>query len=163
MNESQERIERLSKFKELKTVNSTGASLRMGQVASALIDAGGIKSRAARYLGCSYSSLNNFMESNPELYDIQEQARVMIVELAEGKLVDKIRRGDLGAIKFFLSRRGKDYGWSTRQEITGADGQDLFHITEDDTQNIIDSFVKVSSPKSNDGKGDIEDAEIIPD
>jgi hypothetical protein len=55
------------------------------------------------------------------LHQIDEE----LLDLAEGKLIGHLQSGSLDALKFFLSTKGKDRGYSKRIEATGKGGAPL--------------------------------------
>lgn len=95
------------------------------QVVEALRSAAGIKSAAAKKLGCAPSTLTGYFERHPELHAALTQIDEELLDLAEGKLVGHIQSGSLDAIKFFLSTKGKGRGYTKRVESTGKDGAPL--------------------------------------
>lgn len=104
---------------------SPQAFYTVDQIAEALRSAAGIKSAAARKLGCAPSTLTGYFERHPELHDTLKQIDDELLDLAEGKLVGHIQSGSLDALKFFLSTKGKNRGYSKRVESTGRDGVPL--------------------------------------
>src|SRR5688572_23576890 len=57
------------------------------QVTEALRACAGIKSAAAKKLGCAPSTLSGYFERHPELHDALRQIDEELLDLAEGKLV----------------------------------------------------------------------------
>jgi AcrR family transcriptional regulator len=82
----------------------------------------GIKTLVASRVGCSVSTVNNYFKRYPDLLDAFEVERDAIIDVAETKLFDDVYRGDQRAYMFTLTTIGKDRGWTTRREITGAHG-----------------------------------------
>lgn len=58
----------------------------------------------------------------PEAAKAQEQADETITDFAEGKLVQKIRKGETKAIIFRLETKGKKRGYTKSHEVSGPDG-----------------------------------------
>ena len=79
---------------------------------------------AARMVGCGYSTIRNWMNRHPELRALIEESREVNLDLAESRLLKRIRKDDLAAIIFYLKSQGKErgYGQSAQVEITGKDG-----------------------------------------
>lgn len=89
----------------------------------------GIYARTARAIekqfNIQYSrqAVKERAEKNIErLNDIREQNFDVAEEGLMSLMRSKAERIKLDSIKFYLERKGKDRGYSSRQEITGADG-----------------------------------------
>lgn len=67
-----------------------------------------------------YNWIEQDLEFKKELESIEPKERFL--DFLEGKLVEKINKGDTTSIIFALKTRGKKRGYVERQEITGADG-----------------------------------------
>jgi len=80
---------------------------------------------AARRLSCSPSSIYRYLEKYPDLKELKESFAEVLVDKAEYQLHDAVEDGDAWAIKYALSTKGKNRGYTERQEITGADGSDM--------------------------------------
>lgn len=89
------------------------------------IKSGGFISHIAKDLKVSVNTIYNWMEKSDELTLHLRQIRESHLDLAEFKLIEKIKIGNLGAICFYLKCQGKHRGWIERHEITGGDGKDL--------------------------------------
>ena len=50
------------------------------------------------------------------------------MDYAESQLHKQIGEGSTSATIFYLKTKGKSRGYIERQEITGADGDNLFHV-----------------------------------
>lgn len=84
-------------------------------------------------LNISRQTFYNYKNMDDQIDGWVRDARESIVDLAESQLLRHISEvndglGDFRAIQFTLQTFGKDRGWSTRTEITGADGASLFGI-----------------------------------
>lgn len=68
----------------------------------------------AAKIGCGYSTLKAYIAAHPELLEVQKDANAGMVEFTQGKLMQKISGGSLGAMCFFLERKA---GWTQHQKI----------------------------------------------
>ena len=98
------------------------------QIEHALRESAGLQYVAANLLRCSPSTITSYVQSSKRLQRVVEECQQGVLDLAEGKIVEKIRDGDLTAIIFYLKTKGKSRGYTERQEFTGADGKDLPHV-----------------------------------
>ena len=71
-----------------------------------------------------------------ECKDIEERN----LDLAEMKLLNAIREGKTAELLFYLKTKGKKRGYVERQEITGAEGQQLFEVRIIDTAQQIEDI-----------------------
>lgn len=79
---------------------------------------------SCKTVGIARQTYYNWIEKDAEfkqqIAEIEPQERFL--DFLEGKLVEKINKGDTTSIIFALKTRGKKRGYVERQEITGADG-----------------------------------------
>jgi len=71
----------------------------------------GIISTIAKRLKCERKTVYNKFEEWPELKDLLIEERNEIVDLAENKLVSKIKSGEKTSIHFILKTLGKNRGY----------------------------------------------------
>ena len=97
------------------------------QIADALTEANGFVSVAARNLGCSDSTVRNYIERYAICKQTVIDSREKMIDIAEGKLYQNIMLGDNTAIIFFLKTQAKHRGYIEKSvtEVTGKDGQEL--------------------------------------
>jgi hypothetical protein len=76
-----------------------------------------------------------------ECKDIEERN----LDLAEMKLLNAIREGKTAELLFYLKTKGKKRGYVERQEITGAEGQQLFEVRIIDTAQQIEDITHEQS------------------
>lgn len=88
------------------------------------LKSGGFISHVAKVLNISANKIYYWLEKSDELTLCLRQIRESYLDLAELKLIEKVRSGNLGAICFYLKCQGKSRGWVERHEITGEDGKD---------------------------------------
>ena len=96
--------------------------LTVENVKAAMIEHSGILLKAAEMLGCSRTAIYNFIEKHPEIEDVRREATERLIDVAEGHLKTVIMAGDMKSIRWYLERQGKNRGYTTRTETTGADG-----------------------------------------
>ena len=60
---------------------------------------------------------------NPKIDAAFIEAEEMTADVAENRLLDAIRSGNMKAVMFYLKTKGKKRGYVERQEMTGADGK----------------------------------------
>lgn len=91
-------------------------------VAAALREARGIISYACQLLGCSRSTIYNYMERYPEVLAAKVEAKEELKDVAESQLIQAIENREGWAICFFLKTQAKDRGYNERREISGEAG-----------------------------------------
>lgn len=95
------------------------------QVISALKEARGLRALAARRLGCTVRTVDNYIARFPEVSDTVKEQLELRLDVAEGKLDQAVNKGEAWAICFFLKTQGKGRKYSERLEVVGADGGSL--------------------------------------
>lgn len=87
------------------------------QIKDALSKTGGFKTQAAKMLGISYQALWKRIKADKELEMFDEELQEQFLDMAESKLLQQVREGNLGAICFFLKCKGKHRGYIEKQQI----------------------------------------------
>lgn len=97
------------------------------QLANALTVCKGMRYLAALHIGCDHHTMNARVEKSRRLQAIVDEQTGQVLDTAELKLFDAVSNGELGAIKYLLSTKGKDRGYVERQETqhSGPDGGPL--------------------------------------
>lgn len=93
------------------------------QFLAALPKSGGIWTTIAQRVGCNRHTAEKRILANPTLKQAWKDECEAVGDIAESKLIEAIEAGDLAAIKFYLSTKAKNRGYSERTEITGKDGE----------------------------------------
>lgn len=101
------------------------------QMIDAIQDAKGILAAAARSLGCSRTTLYNYMERYSTVKDAYTESRETLLDFTEQQLFKQVSEGNITAIIFTLKTIGKRRGYVERQEVTGKDG-DVIRVTLSD-------------------------------
>ena len=83
-------------------------------------------SAAAAALGVAHSTLWERIGKSERLQAARVEAEERTLDLAEAALVEGVRRGDAWAVCFMLKTRGKRRGYTTRQDVTLANGENPF-------------------------------------
>lgn len=86
---------------------------------------GGIISAIAKKVGCDWHTAKKYITEHPTIKRIYDNECEGVLDLAEVKLIEQVRDGQSWAIKYMLSTKGKDRGYTERQEITGKDGDSV--------------------------------------
>jgi len=81
------------------------------EVAAAISENHGVIAGAARSLGCSRDTVERYVDRHAVVRAAFNEARELIVDMAEAVVIKRLGEGDLGAAKFVLSTIGRDRGW----------------------------------------------------
>jgi len=76
----------------------------------------GIKKYMCEVLGVNRQTLYRYLKSNPELESEMQEHLEYITDIAEFNLIENIKKGNSWAVRYWLSTRGKNRGYSTRSE-----------------------------------------------
>ena len=109
----------------LKVYLQTDAALKEAQRDGALQQCGGNVQDAATAVGIRRETLSRAISKSMRLKSAQIIGNENLLDLAESKVVKGIKKDDGAMIRFFLDRKGKNRGWSTKHEISAGDGQVL--------------------------------------
>jgi len=89
----------------------------VSEIEAALRASGGFVSYAAIMLGISERTIYNKLEKHPELKLAKASIEESHLDLAESKLIEKVKAGELGAICFYLKCKGKGRGYIEKQQV----------------------------------------------
>lgn len=92
-------------------------AVTINQIQRALEQTGGFQSRAAKKLRITDSALCQRIKKSKLLQTLLYMIKESNLDLAEDELIKKIKKGNLGAICFYLKCQGKKRGYIERQEI----------------------------------------------
>jgi len=92
------------------------------QMIDALRAAKGMAHLAAKHLGCSHTTVYNYIERYPTVRQAQEDESGKMGDMCELKLYDAAQNGESWAVQFALRTKFKNRGYVERTEVTGADG-----------------------------------------
>jgi hypothetical protein len=121
------------------------------QFINAIPGTGGIISAIARKAECDWHTAKKYCTEYATVKRVYDAEKEGVLDLAEAKLIEAIKDGDLPAIKFYLTTQGKDRGYTERHQMehTGKDGGEIIFkvIYDDDGGKLSDTPTEVS-PKA---------------
>jgi len=85
------------------------------QVEAALRAANGNQSKAAEMLGTNRSTINGYIKRYEYLRDVIAETKESNLDIAEDKLLERVKEGNIAAIIFFLKTQGKSRGYVEKQ------------------------------------------------
>lgn len=85
---------------------------------------GGIITSIAKKVGCEWHTAKKYIDKHASVKLVYDAECEGLIDLAEVKLIKAIESGDLSAIKFYLTTKGKRRGYTEKvqMEHTGKDG-----------------------------------------
>ena len=97
-------------------------ALDKDQILKAVENSGGFVSLIADRVGCSLTSIYNWIEKDEDVAAAIKREKVKQVDHAEGKLQSLIKKENPTAIIFYLKTQGKDRGYYEHrtQDITSG-------------------------------------------
>ena len=93
---------------------------------SAFIPKAGIIYEVCEAAGIARRTYQVWRKEDQEFHSAICEMEEQLLDLAESKLMAKIKEGNMTAVIFFLKCKGKARGYIERQEVTGADGSPLY-------------------------------------
>lgn len=83
-------------------------------VAEALKQSRGFISTTAKKLGCSHQTVKNYLTRYKSLQSIANEENEKLLDIAENKLFEQIKEGNITGIIFYLKTKGKHRGYVER-------------------------------------------------
>lgn len=96
--------------------------LTIATAKEAIEQAGGIRTIAAQKLNVHRSTLHSFLNRHPALQAFADEVEEVLKDIAEAKVIQAIRAGDMQTVRWYLELKGKDRGYVRRVESTGPGG-----------------------------------------
>jgi hypothetical protein len=108
-------------------------------VEAALRASAGIRSAAAAKLGCSVSTISNYIARYARLRAVEAEIVEQNLDLAETKLLMAIREGRLPAVIFYLKTKGKGRGYTEREALAPAEEEriDVRKLSDEELELIV--------------------------
>ncbi len=89
----------------------------VAQVIAALRETKGMKGPAARRLGCTWNTVNNYSKRHPTVAAVIAEERESMTDTAELSLARAVTNGEGWAVCFYLKTQGKGRGYVERQDL----------------------------------------------
>ena len=86
---------------------SKGKRYTVAQFQKAIKDSGGLKSTIASRLGCTYNTVQNWLETKPTVREAYDEECERMNDLAQGILLKSIKDGNTQDAKWWLARKRK--------------------------------------------------------
>ena len=115
----------MRKSRRVRTVASYTPRIRTStftteeEVAEALRAAGGLQSDAATLLNLTQGAVSQRIKKSEYLQEVLQETVDRHLDIAEGALIKKVKRGHFSSICFFLKCKGKSRGYIERSEVVG--------------------------------------------
>lgn len=94
----------------------------IAQVKAALRKNAGVLVLAAQDLGLSRQALHMRLHNNPDLQTFKDQIEAELIDAAEAVVANAILAKDKQMTRWYLDRKGRERGYTTRTELTGPGG-----------------------------------------
>ena len=112
------------------------------QIKEALTKSQGFKTPAAKVLGCSLNTVENYVNRYPTLQAHLAELREGQFDFAEGKLLMKMKEGDVASIIFFLKTKAKERGYVEKFQLELLTSQ----IRDEQTDALLEALKGGLSP-----------------
>lgn len=129
-----------------KTETTAAKAYTENDVLSAIPDSFGIMSRIAANLGCTWGTANKYVNMYPAALALIADEQERVKDLCETKVIKSINLDDIQTAKWYLMTKGKDRGYTERQELTGPNGGpvqlDVNKLTTEDAAALLELIEK---------------------
>jgi hypothetical protein len=92
------------------------------QLKAALKESAGARAVAAQRLGVTRQAVHQRVKGNPEILAYIEEIEESLLDAAEAVVAEALVQKDRRMARWYLERKGKFRGYTTRAELTGANG-----------------------------------------
>jgi len=101
------------------------------QFIDAILRTGGIIGAIAKNVGCTWHTAKKYCTQYPSVARVYQDECESILDMAEVELIQQIRNGEQWAVKYILSTKGKQRGFTEKQEVdVTSGGKSLLDIAE---------------------------------
>ena len=118
--------------------------LTLDQVIEALRQTHGNMSLAAHKLGVTRETINYYVNTYATAREAMQTAAAAVSDIAEGHLVQAVKRGDLKQVQYWLENKARDRGYGQRNtpslNLTLAE---LMEMDEGDLDKLITQLSKL--------------------
>jgi hypothetical protein len=128
--------------------NGKNGNYTAEQFIKAIPGSAGIISTIAKRVGCVWHTAKKYIDKMPTVQRAYRDECEAVLDLAETKLLSAINEGDGTMIRYYLSTKGKNRGFSERYEID-LRNLDLSQLSESQLERIAvgeDPFHVLATP-----------------
>lgn len=112
------------KTKTVKMIVNREKKITKVKYLKALKRSGGIKQEIAQRLGVTRKAVYDFLNKYPDMAEALQDEKDTLLDVTENLIIESIvNKKNVRDAKWWLERQGKGRGFSTRQEITGKEGE----------------------------------------
>jgi predicted transcriptional regulator len=90
------------------------------RILTAIPGTGGVISQIAEKAGVAWHTALKYIENNDKLQTAYRAESESVLDAAESKLIEKVKTGDMWAITYYLSKKGKDRGYGEQPTFINA-------------------------------------------
>jgi len=119
--------------------NNNGVTKKREQTAQRIIQAlgetQGLLTLAAQKSGIGYRTIVRYIAEYESVKEAAIEAKERMIDFAESKLYQNIKKGDNAAIMFYLKTQAKHRGFIERAEVSGIGGEPIrYEINTKDSE-----------------------------
>ncbi len=100
-----------------------GPRFHAAQFIKAIPGTAGIVTTIAKRVGCTWHTARRYIDRHPTVAKAYADECETLTDIAEAKLYAQINKGEMWAVKYYLSTKGKNRGYTTRVEHSGPGGE----------------------------------------
>lgn len=100
------------------------AGLTKAQVIKAIKKSSGIVSTIASRLGCSWHTAESLIAKWPETKEAYKEEQEVVLDMAEGQVIQSIASGDMSTTKWYLAKKGRRRGYDDLRPIDDDSPED---------------------------------------
>lgn len=111
------------------------------QFIKAIPGTAGIITAIAHKVGCTWGTAKKYINTHPTVTKAYQDECETLTDVAEAKLYVQINKGEMWAVKYYLSTKGKSRGYTTRTEHTGPSGEAIAVDVNHDARGILAELI----------------------
>lgn len=100
------------------------------QFIDAIPGSAGIITVISKRVGCAWNTTRKYIDQYATVRQAYDDECESILDLAEGKLYESVKGGEISAIKYLLSTKGKRRGYYEKREVEQTGEQRLVIVEE---------------------------------
>ena len=118
-----------------------GPRFHAAQFIKAIPGTAGIITTIAKRVGCTWHTARRYINKHPTVAKAYADECETLTDVAEAKLYVQINKGEMWAVKYYLSTKGKNRGYTTRTEHTGPGGEAIPVDVNHDARGILAELI----------------------